>query len=129
VALVLPDGARLGADVAGSVAVQITIEATDATRTFAVGVSCVGVDAGSSCLPAQGQVAVILSGSVATLNALAASDLAVTVDVTGLGAGQHAVTPTVTLPAGTELQGIAPGTVTVSIVPPQTPAPTATPAP
>jgi YbbR domain-containing protein len=127
VALVMPDGARLGDSVADSVSVQVGVEATDATRTFAVGVTCTGAAEGSSCLPSQGQVAVILSGPVATLNAIAAADLAVTVDVTGLGPGQHAVAPTVTLPPGTQLEGISPGSVSVTIAPPQTPAPTPAP--
>jgi YbbR domain-containing protein len=120
VALVMPDGARLGDSVADSVSVQVGVEATDATRTFAVGVTCTGAAEGS-------QVAVILSGPVVTLNAIAAADLAVTVDVSGLGPGQHAVAPTVTLPPGTQLEGISPGSVSVTIAPPQTPAPTPAP--
>jgi hypothetical protein len=44
-----------------------------------------------------------------------------------LGPGEHAVAPSLSLPPDTELQGIVPGSVTVTIVPPQTPAPTATP--
>jgi YbbR domain-containing protein len=64
---------------------------------------------------------------VVTLNAIAAADLAVTVDVSGLGPGQHAVAPTVTLPPGTQLEGISPGSVSVTIAPPQTPAPTPAP--
>lgn len=129
VALILPQGASLDDGVSSDVMVQITIESTAVTRTFAVGVTCTGVPSGGSCLPAQGQVAVTLAGSVATLTALDATDLAVTVDVTGLGPGEHVVTPSLSLPSGTELQGIAPGSVTVTIVPPQTPAPTATPGP
>lgn len=127
VSLVLPDGTSLADDAASEVSVAISIVSTDVSRTFAVGVSCIGVPSGSSCLPAQGQVAVTLAGSVATLSALGPTDLAVTVDVTGLGPGEHAVAPSLSLPPDTELQGIVPGSVTVTIVPPQTPAPTATP--
>lgn len=127
-ALILPDGASLEEDVAPEVSVQVGIESSAVTRTYAVGVTCTGVAAGSSCLPVQGQVAVTLLGPIATLNAISAGDLAVTVDVSGLGPGQHSVTASVGLPEGVELQQIAPGSVGVTIVPPQTPGPTATPA-
>ena len=127
VALILPEGTSLADDVSSDASVEINIVSTDVSRTFAVGVTCVGVASGSSCLPAQGQVAVTLAGPVATLSSLGPTDLAVTVDVTGLGPGQHAVAPSLSLPGGTELQAIVPGSVTVTIAPPQTAAPTATP--
>lgn len=129
VGLVLPDGALLEEDAAGQVAVSIGIEATDATRTFAVGVACVGTAAESSCLSSQEQVAVRLAGPIGALAAIAAADLAVTVDVTGLGPGVHTVSPGVALPAGIALQAISPDSISVTIVPAQTPTPTPSPTP
>jgi YbbR domain-containing protein len=129
VALILPDDAQLADGVGDGVTVTIDVQPTDVTRTFAVGVGCVGAAGGVSCLPAQEQVAVTLSGPVATISALTAGDLIVTVDVTGLDPGQHALVPALTLPAGTGLVGISPGTVTATLVAPQTPSPTPTPVP
>lgn len=129
--LILPDGVRL-ADGAAGVSVTVAVTSTEVTRTFGAAVVCTGAPSDSSCLPAQGQVAVTFSGPVATLSALAAGDVVVTVDVSGLGPGQHTVTPSVAVPAGAQLQAISPSSVTVTIVPPQPPpppSPTPTPAP
>jgi YbbR domain-containing protein len=68
-------------------------------------------------------VAVTVRGTVSALNALDPADLTPILDVTGLGPGDHLVAPTLTLPAGVTQVTISPISVTVTIVPPATPAP------
>ena len=64
-----------------------------------------------------------MRGTVSDLDALDAADLTATLDVTGLGPGDHLVQPTVPLPQGVTLVTISPISATVTIVPPATPAP------
>ena len=122
--LVIPSGARLGTTAASTVTVTVSVEPTEASRTFLVGAACANAPAGAACLPQTDQLALTLSGPAAALDALSASALTLVLDAAGLGAGTHQVTPAVpALPAGVELVGISPGTVTVVIEPPATPTP------
>ena len=122
--LVIPAGIRLGATASSTVTVTVSVEPTDASRTFLVGAACANAPAGAACLPQTDQLAVTLSGPGAALDALSASALTLILDVAGLGAGTHQVTPAVpALPAGVDLVGISPGTVTVVIEPSATPTP------
>lgn len=123
VGLVLPPGARLADPAVSETAVSVLIRETIATRTLVLGVVCSGEPAGSACLPKIGQVAVTVRGAVSALDALDPADLSVVLDVTGLGPGDHVVQPTLTLPAGVTRVTISPVSVTVTIVPPATPAP------
>jgi YbbR domain-containing protein len=68
-------------------------------------------------------VAVTVSGTVSDLDALDVGDLTAILDVSGLGPGDHLVQPTVALPGGVTLVTMSPISVTVTIVPPATPAP------
>jgi YbbR domain-containing protein len=122
--LVVPSGVRLGATAPSTVTVTVSVEVTDASRTFLVGAACANAPQGAACLPQTDQLAVTLSGPGAALDGLSASALTLILDVAGLGAGTHQVTPAVpALPAGVELVGISPGTVTVVIEPAATPTP------
>lgn len=123
VALVLPPGARLADPADSETTVSVLISETIATRTLILGVVCSGEPPSSACLPKIGQVAVTVSGTVSALDALVPSNLTPVLDVTGLGPGDHVVQPTLTLPAGVTLVTISPQSVTVTIVPPATPAP------
>lgn len=120
--LLLPDGTRTSAEAANPV-VTVAIEQSLATRTYLVGVTCEGVSEGSSCLPQQSQLAVVLSGPATALDGLDPADLNVTLDASGLDPGEHPLTPTVSLPDGIDLVSVSPGTVTVVIQPPATPTP------
>jgi YbbR domain-containing protein len=127
--LILPDGVVLADGADRTVSVEITIGPTVSSRTFIVGVLCVNAGA-NACLPGVDQVAVTLSGPGEVLSALSAADLTPTLDAGGLPPGTHALPPIVpALPSDVELLGVSPGTVSVSIVAPQTPAPTPTPEP
>jgi YbbR domain-containing protein len=56
-----------------------------------------------------------------------AGDLVATLDVSGLSPGSYQLTPQVTLPTGVDLVSISPGSVTVVLQAPATPAPSPAP--
>jgi YbbR domain-containing protein len=120
--LVLPDGTRTAEDAAAPV-VTVTVQASVATRTYLVGVSCEGAPDGAACLPEQDQLSVTLRGPAAELADLDPAALTPTLDASGLGPGSHSLTPTFSLPDGVNLVSVSPGSVTVQIVPPATPTP------
>ena len=79
-------------------------------------------------LPAT--VDVILSGPLPLLDTLTRQDIRVTVDLTGLTAGTHQLTPRVEiLIADVVVESILPGTVEVTLAPSGTPYPLPTPTP
>jgi YbbR domain-containing protein len=121
--LVLPDGTRLADPAASEPTVVVQIRETIATRTLLLGLACTGAPSGSACLPQIGQLAVIVRGAVSDLDALDVAKLQAVLDVSGLGPGDHLVQPTVALPQGVTLVSLSPISVTVTIVPPATPAP------
>jgi YbbR domain-containing protein len=118
VALDLPDGVELGPEEPETVVVEATIVPSVSSRTFVVGVLCQG-EGDNACLPGIDQLAITVSGSGEALGALTAEDVTPIIDVTGLAPGEHQVTPAVSLPQGVELLGIAPATVPVTIVAPE----------
>ncbi|MGH2428282.1 MAG: CdaR family protein [Candidatus Limnocylindria bacterium] len=128
--LSLPEGTRIvepGPDAVATV--TATIGPSVSSRTFVTGVTCTGAG-DNACLPAFDQVSVTLSGAAASLSALSAVDVTVTVDVGGQGPGTYDLVPALPpLPDGVELVVISPGSVPVTVVAPATPAPTSTPAP
>ena len=121
--LVIPDGARLADPADAEPTIVVEIRETIATRTLLLGLVCSGAPPGSACLPQIGQVALIVRGTVSRLDALDPADLTAVLDVTGLGPGDHLVQPSLTLPSGVTQVTISPISVTVTIVPPATPAP------
>ncbi len=118
VALQLPDGVQLGDGEEGTVEVEATIVPSVSSRTFVVGVLCQG-EGDNACLPGLDQVAITVSGSGAALGALTAQDVTPVLDVSSLAPGDHDVVPAVSLPSGVSLLGIAPSTVPVTIVAPE----------
>ena len=118
VALDLPDGVALGDGEPETIVVVATIVPSVSSRTFVVGVICQG-EGDNACLPGLDQVSITVSGSGEALGALTADDVTPIVDVSGLEPGDHDVSPSVSLPAGVELLSIAPGTVPVTIVAPE----------
>jgi len=121
--LVVPPGARLADPGDAEPTIVVEIRETIATRTLLLGVVCSGEPAGSACLPLTAQIAAIVRGTASALDALEPADLTPILDVTGLGAGDHIVQPTLALPTGITLINLSPASVTVSIVPSATPAP------
>lgn len=126
--LQLPAETRLAPDTEGQT-VRITVQAATASRTFLVGLGCDNVADSLACLPAIGQLSLVLSGPAATLASIQAGDLVTVVDVSGLGPGRYSLSPEVTLPPDTELVSISPGTVSVTLTAPATPTPSPSPPP
>ena len=118
----LPEGARTAEDASAAV-VTVNIQASIATRSYLVGVTCEGAPNGAACLPQQEQLSVTLRGPAGELADLDPADLTPTLDASGLGPGSHTLTPTFALPNGVDLVSASPGSVTVQIVPPATPSP------
>ena len=130
VELQLPDGVTLGDGEPSTVTVNATIGPSVSSRTFVVGIVCIGAG-DNACLPGLDQLTITLSGAGDALSGLSASDVTPIVDATGLAPGAHSLTPAVTgLPDGVELIAINPGTIPVTIQAPEPgPTPTPTPAP
>ena len=76
-----------------SVRITATIEATQATRTFSVGIVLSGAQADRTYGLSTDQVLVTLGGTASALASLQGDELVVTADVDGLGAGTHLLTP------------------------------------
>lgn len=121
--LQLPDGVELADGDEAVVTVTVTIVPSVSSRTFVVGVVCVGAGE-NACLPSLDQLTITLSGPGGTLSALGAGDLTPTLDATGLAPGTYSLAPVIGgLPAGIELLNITPSAVSVTIRAPATPSP------
>ncbi len=121
--LQLPDGVELADGDEAVVMVTVTIVPSVSSRTFVVGVVCVGAGE-NACLPSLDQLTITLSGPGGTLSALGAGDLTPTLDATGLAPGTYSLAPVIGgLPAGIELLNITPSAVSVTIRAPATPSP------
>jgi YbbR domain-containing protein len=126
--LQLPDGVTLGDSEPSTVTVTATIGPSVSSRTFVVGIVCIGAG-DNACLPALDQLTITLSGAGDALSGLTASDVTPIVDASGLAPGTYSLTPALTgLPGGVELIEINPGSVSVTIQAPE-PAPTPAPTP
>src|SRR5919108_630752 len=79
--LVVPEGARLLGNADATVTVTVTIVPSLASRTFVVGVACVGAGE-NACLPSVTSASVTLSGPAAALGALTAAQVTPFLDVT-----------------------------------------------
>ena len=125
--LVLPDGVTV--EGSSTVNVQVTITALTGSTTFTVGVVLTGTSSAFDYALGTGSVLVTLTGPIATLSTVSGASLQATANVSGLGAGSHAVALRVTVPSGLRLGTISPSQVQVTITPvtSPTPTPTATP--
>ncbi|NJD29182.1 MAG: hypothetical protein FIA92_12910 [Chloroflexi bacterium] len=113
VALQLPDGVEaLGS---GSVTVTVRLRSVTATRTFEAGLSLVGARADRRYELSTDRVLVTIGGSIADLDRLSAATLVLTVDVTGLDDGVHAVPVSANLVTGLTLLTASPNPVQVTV--------------
>ena len=123
VALALPAGVLpIGSN---TVHVTITLKAVTGTRTFAAGLDVSGREGGLDYAFSALNVDVTLAGPIADLERLDPSSFTVPVSVAGLAGGSHEITLTLNLQAGLRLLSIDPATVTVTITPRASPAPSA----
>lgn len=113
VALQLPDGVQ--APTTASVRVTVTLRAVTATRTFNAGLILAGARADRVYALSTDRVLVTIGGSVADLDRLSGSTIVLTLDVSGLDAGQYEVTASANLRTGLTLIGASPNPVTVTI--------------
>ena len=113
--LVLPTGV-VALD-AQSVRVTIVVRTVTSSRSFEVGVRIVGAKPGLTYTTDLDRVLITVGGSVADLDRLIGSTLAVDLDVSTLGQGKAEVSATADLPAGLTLVAANPATVSVTVSP------------
>lgn len=118
----LPTGVQaLGSGTAG---VTVRLRPVTATRTFEAGLVLEGASPDRDYAISTDRVLVTIGGSVADLDRLSASNLVLTLDVTGLADGSHKIAPQANLTTGLTLIAVSPTPVTVTIsTPPPSPAP------
>ena len=128
VGLALPEGVEaLGG---GSVQVTVHLRPITATRTFEAGLVLVGARPDRSYRLSTDRVLVTIGGSLADLDRLSGTNLALTVDVTGLDDGTHTVSVSANLQTGLTLVGATPNPIEVTVTSPPPPAsPTPGPSP
>jgi YbbR domain-containing protein len=130
VQLALPDGVQaLGA---GTVQVTVTLRPVTGTRTFEAGLVLVGTRPGLTYALSADHVLVTIGGSLADLDRLSGVSLTLTLDVTGLEPGTHAVAVSANLATGLTLVSASPNPVEVIVTssassPAPSPGPSATP--
>ncbi|HJP87765.1 MAG TPA: CdaR family protein [Candidatus Limnocylindrales bacterium] len=128
VALALPDGVQaLGG---GTVQVTVTLRPVTGTRTFEAGLVLSGARSDLVYTLSTDHVLVTIGGSLADLDRLSGVSLTLSVDVTGLEPGTHAVAVSANLATGLTLVSASPNPVDVIVTSPATaPAPTPGPSP
>lgn len=113
-------------------AVRVTVEITPITLPFQirlpVEVVIDGLESGFLVTVSPTAVEITFAGTSTQLNALAATPLEATINVSGLAPGTYQFPVQPLLPAGVSIVGEAP-TVTVVIIPEPTPTPTPLPSP
>lgn len=125
VMLSLPDG--LSQVEEQSVEVRVDVAAIEITTTLATSLVTEGLRPGWYATVSPQAASVILKGPLPVLEKLHTGDLELMLDLSGLGAGTHQVTPhVINLPENVVVQTIVPDTVEViiSVGPPATPTPT-----
>jgi YbbR domain-containing protein len=120
IALDLPGGVQALGD--GTVEVTVRIRPVTSTRVFEAGLVLVGASPDHEYSLSTDRVVVTIGGSVADLDRLSGATLVLTLDVTGLGDGDHKIVPTANLTTGLSLVGLSPSPIIVTISAP-TPSP------
>ena len=116
VGLQLPSGASL-ADPKSTVVVTVSVQPQHAEGSLVLPPKVIGVAAGLVAIPEQPAVVVGFSGPGPAVVRLTPADIGVTLDLTGLGPGNHQIEPKVTLPQGLQLESLSPDRVTVALTP------------
>lgn len=128
-ALNLPQNVTL----VGAQTVQVTVGISPIQTSLTLlnqEVHVIGLNEGLTARILPQTVDVIISGPLPTLDSLTPQDVIVTVDVSGLGAGTHQLTPLVDiLLENVEVESILPGTIEVVLSLPGTPTVTPSPSP
>jgi YbbR domain-containing protein len=110
----LPPGITVVGD--PTVLVQVNVTALETSLVISREIEVIGLLPGLSAAVSPQQVVVRISGPVPILENLTLRDIRVVVDLTGLEAGTHTITPTVEiLPADVVFEDLSPTTVEVVI--------------
>ncbi len=119
----LPAGVTLVGNAPITVTTQVS--AQQGSRDFSIGVTLANAASDEGYGLSTSQVVATIGGPISQLNALDASRLTAVVDVRGLAPGTHVLTPSIDVPAGLAIVGIAPQQVTVTVIPAPSPSPSA----
>jgi YbbR domain-containing protein len=125
VRLVLPPGVSYLGD--PTVQVDVNIKAIESSLTTFAPITPQGLSPDLSARFSPEILDVILSGPIASLNAMQPADMQVFANLFNLTDGTYQITPTVSVPSGINVVSILPSTVQVIIGPYVTPTITATP--
>lgn len=121
VTLSLPTGVTLVGNAPVTVTTQV--QAQQGSRDFSIGVTLANAASDEGYAISTSQVVATMGGPISQLNALDASRLTAVIDVRGLAPGAHVATPTIDVPAGLALVGLAPQQVTVTVTASPSPSP------
>jgi len=121
VSLALPSGVQ--AIDAASVQVTVKLRAVVGARTFDAGLTLVGASPDKLYSLSASHVLVTIGGSATDLDRLGSVPLVLTLDVTGLDAGEHRIVPMANLTTGLTLLSVSPSPIIVTISAPA-PSPT-----
>ena len=113
ISLDLPSGVQALGD--GTVQVTVRLRPVTGTRVFEAGLVFVGASPDRDYQLSTDRVIVTVGGSVTDLDRLSGSTFVLTLDVTGLGIGDHKVVPTANLTTGLSLLGVSPSPIVVTI--------------
>lgn len=111
------------------VSLTVRVTALTVSQTLRVAPTIQGLGPGLQLVGDVPQVDVSLNGPAPTLQTLTTRDFRVTLDLAGLGAGQHQVEAKVAVPGGFTLERVEPIRVPVTIRSVPTPIPSPTPSP
>jgi YbbR domain-containing protein len=109
------------------VRVTVTIRPVAGTRSFDAGIVPSGTQAGLEYRISTNHAIALVGGPIADLDRMESAEFELLAEVGGLGPGTHEVPLTANLPLGLTLVSADPATVTVTITPAASPAPSAFP--
>lgn len=115
VGLDIPTGVSLVSEKQTSVRVKIRVQPLMGSRSISRAPVLLGLGRTYSSTISPDSVDIVLSGPLPVLNKLTESDVIVELDVTGLTAGVHQLTPIVRVPEGITAQSVLPATIQVEI--------------
>ncbi len=115
VGLDIPAGVSLVSEKQTSVRVHIRIQPLIGTRTIKRKPILIGMTSTYSSTVSPDTADILLNGPLPKLNTLTDSDVVMELDVTGLAAGVHQLTPKVRVPEGITAQSVLPATMQVEL--------------
>jgi YbbR domain-containing protein len=109
--------------------VHVTVEIVpkQGTRSFEAALLLSGTQPGLGYRLSSGSVQVVLGGPLADLDRIDPASFTITLDVAGLGPGTHELQPVPNVQAGLRVLSVNPATVTLTVTPAASPAPSAAP--